>query len=135
MKENAKLTLGVENLLAADSFVFPYAISAKPLPTYSFIQQRKKTIPVCRPFASIPDDGAMELIDRSYLHKASARSSGRNTAGGDTVKDLVYPYGNAQTITLSGSTKLMVWLDDDQSRNLTNKTALYYSVLSNGEWR
>lgn len=85
-------------------------------------------------FASIPDDGAMELIDRSYLHKASARSSGRNTAGGDTVKDLVYPYGNAQTITLSGSTKLMVWLDDDQSRNLTNKTALYYSVLSNGEW-
>ena len=85
-------------------------------------------------FASIPDDGAMELIDRSYLRKASARSSERNTAGGDTVKDLVYPYGNAQTITLSGSTKLMVWLDDDQSRNLANKTALYYSILRDGEW-
>ena len=133
MKENAKLTLAsrIYLQLTALSFRMRFSKTFADVQLYPTEEEDDSGLQI---FASIPDDGAMELIDRSYLHKASARFSGRNTAGGDTVKNLVYPYGNAQTITLSGSTKLMVWLDDDQSRNLTNKTALYYSVLSNGEW-
>lgn len=133
MKENAKLTLASRIYLQLTALSFRMRFS-KTFADVQLYPTEEEDDSGLQTFASIPDDGAMELIDRSYLHKASARSSGRNTAGGDTVKDLVYPYGNAQTITLSGSTKLMVWLDDDQSRNLTNKTALYYSVLSNGEW-
>lgn len=133
MKENAKLTLASRIYLQLTALSFRMRFS-KTFADVQLYPKDEEDDSGLQTFASIPDDGAMELIDRSYLHKASARSSGRNTAGGDTVKDLVYPYGNAQTITLSGSTKLMVWLDDDQSRNLTNKTALYYSVLSNGEW-
>lgn len=133
MEENAKLTLASRIYLQLTALSFRMRFS-KTFADVQLYPTEEEDDSGLQTFASIPDDGAMELIDRSYLHKASARSSGRNTVGGDTVKDLVYPYGNAQTITLSGSTKLMVWLDDDQSRNLTNKTALYYSVLSNGEW-
>lgn len=133
MKENAKLTLASRIYLQLTALSFRMRFS-KTFADVQLYPKDEEDDSGLQTFASIPDDGAMELIDRSYLSKASARSSGRNTSGGDTVKDLVYPYGNAQTITLSGSTKLMVWLDDDQSRNLTNKTALYYSVLSNGEW-
>lgn len=133
MKENAKLTLASRIYLQLTALSFRMRFS-KTFADVQLYPTEEEDDSGLQTFASIPDDGAMELIDRSYLHKASARSSGRNTAGGDTVKDLVYPYGNAQTITLSGSTKLMVWLDDDQSRNLTNKTTLYYSILRDGEW-
>ncbi len=133
MKENAKLTLASRIYLQLTALSFRMRFS-KTFADVQLYPKEEEDDSGLQTFASIPDDGAMELIDRSYLRKASARSSERNTAGGDTVKDLVYPYGNAQTITLSGSTKLMVWLDDDQSRNLANKTALYYSILRDGEW-
>lgn len=133
MEENAKLTLASRIYLQLTALSFRMRFS-KTFADVQLYPKEEEDDSGLQTFASIPDDGAMELIDRSYLRKASARSSERNTAGGDTVKDLVYPYGNAQTITLSGSTKLMVWLDDDQSRNLTNKTTLYYSILRDGEW-
>ena len=133
IKENAKLTLASRIYLQLTALSFRMRFS-KTFADVQLYPKEEEDDSGLQTFASIPDDGAMELIDRSYLRKASARSSERNTAGGDTVKDLVYPYGNAQTITLSGSTKLMVWLDDDQSRNLANKTALYYSILRDGEW-
>lgn len=133
MEENAKLTLASRIYLQLTALSFRMRFS-KTFANVQLYPKEEEDDSGLQTFASIPDDGAMELIDRSYLRKASARSSERNTAGGDTVKDLVYPYGNAQTITLSGSTKLMVWLDDDQSRNLANKTALYYSILRDGEW-
>lgn len=133
MEENAKLTLASRIYLQLTALSFRMRFS-KTFADVQLYPKEEEDDSGLQTFASIPDDGAMELIDRSYLRKASARSSERNTAGGDTVKDLVYPYGNAQTITLSGSTKLMVWLDDDQSRNLANKTALYYSILRDGEW-
>lgn len=133
MEENAKLTLASRIYLQLTALSFRMRFS-KTFADVQLYPKEEEDDSGLQTFASIPDDGAMELIDRSYLRKASARSSERNTAGGDTVKDLVYPYGNAQTITLSGSTKLMVWLDDDQSRDLANKTALYYSILIDGEW-
>lgn len=133
MEESAKLTLASRIYLQLTALSFRMRFS-KTFADVQLYPKEEEEDSGLQTFASIPDDGAMELIDRSYLRKASARSSGRNTAAGDTVKDLVYPYGGVQTVTLPDSKKLMVWLDDDQSRNLANKTALYYSVLSNGEW-
>ena len=133
MKENAKLTLASRIYLQLTALSFRMRFS-KTFADVQLYPKEEEDDSGLQTFASIPDDGAMELIDRSYLRGTFARSSGRNTSAGDTVKDLVYPYGKAQTITLSGSTKLMVWLDDDQSRDLANKTALYYSILRDGEW-
>lgn len=133
MEESAKLTLASRIYLQLTALSFRMRFS-KTFADAQLYPKEEEEDSGLQTFVSIPDDGAMELIDRSYLRKASASSSGRNTAAGDTVKDLVYPYGGVQTVTLPDSKKLMVWLDDDQSRNLANKTALYYSVLSNGEW-
>ncbi len=52
----------------------------------------------------------------------------------DVFKPAVYPHGKLETMRLSDGRTLMVWLDDDTSRNLVNKTAIYYSVYSDGSW-
>ena len=105
MKENAKLTLASRIYLQLTALSFRMRFS-KTFADVQLYPKEEEDDSGLQTFASIPDDGAMELIDRSYLRGTFARSSGRNTSAGDTVKDLVYPYGKAQTITLSRSARL-----------------------------
>ncbi|MCH5187618.1 MAG: hypothetical protein J1F63_04390 [Oscillospiraceae bacterium] len=80
-------------------------------------------------FMSLQDESDYSIIDRSYLNAAMPMAL---SAG--TVKNGIYPYGGVKTGVLSDGRVIMVWLDDDTSRNLVNKTALYYSILENGVW-
>ncbi len=80
--------------------------------------------------ASVDSVGDFELIDRSYLNKSDTAE----LMSLEGVKDTVYPYGGVKTAKLSDGRVVMVWLDDDTARNMINKTALYYSVLSSGVW-
>lgn len=68
-------------------------------------------------------------VDRSYLELADAGGY-----DGYTYKTGVYPYADVKTARLSGGRVLMVWLDDDAQREDSNRTALYYSVYSDGTW-
>ncbi len=70
----------------------------------------------------------MTTVQRDYLETADA------AAGPDTVKSNLYPYSQVRVVDLSDGRTMMVWLDDDTSRALADKTALYYSILENGTW-
>ncbi len=70
----------------------------------------------------------MTTVQRDYLETADA------AAGPDTVKSNLYPYSQVRLVDLSDGRTMMVWLDDDTSRALADKTALYYSILENGTW-
>ncbi len=68
-------------------------------------------------------------VDRSYLELVGA-----GEYDGYTYKTGVYPYADVKTVRLSGERVLMVWLDDDAQREDSNRTALYYSIYSDGTW-
>ena len=87
--------------------------------------------PLLQRFAETPESEDMTLIERDYLQKPAARSALQDN---DTMKDSVYPYGDVQCVSLPDGKKLLVWLDDDRSRNLINKTALYYKIYEKGQW-
>lgn len=85
-----------------------------------------------KPSARSADIGDLEgakLIDRSYQSQGERTSRSSNS-----FREMVYPYGGVQAVQLSDGRTLLVWLDDDSSRNLINKTALYYSILDDGKW-
>ena len=70
----------------------------------------------------------MTTVQRDYLETAET------AADADTVKSNLYPYSQVRLVDLSDGRTMMVWLDDDTSRALADKTALYYSILENGTW-
>lgn len=76
---------------------------------------------------SVDNINDFELIGRDYLDGVALMAE-----DGNTVKSNIYPYGTVQTARLDDGRTLVVWLDDDTSRNLINRTALYYSVVENG---
>ena len=49
-------------------------------------------------------------------------------------KDSSYPYSIPNLVELNDGTKIMVWIDDDGSKNNVNKTSLYASVYKNSKW-
>ena len=49
-------------------------------------------------------------------------------------KDSSYPYSIPNLAELNDGTKIMVWIDDDGSKNNVNKTSLYASVYKNSKW-
>ena len=70
----------------------------------------------------------MTTVQRDYLE------TGETAADADTVKSNLYPYSQVRVVDLSDGRTMMVWLDDDTSRALADKTAIYYSILENGTW-
>ncbi len=75
-------------------------------------------------------DDCMTLVSRDYLNNDISLASTDDY----TVKTNLYPYSSVKTVLLGDGRTLMVWLDDDAQRSDINRTALFYSVLENGEW-
>lgn len=45
-----------------------------------------------------------------------------------------YPYSAPNLAEFADGTKLMVWIDDDGTKNVVNRTSLYASVYKDGKW-
>ena len=70
----------------------------------------------------------MTLADRSYL-----KNKTQDTREG-TIKSNIYPYSSVKFGSV-GSKRMMVWLDDDPTRDDLNRTAVYYSIKNDdGTW-
>lgn len=70
----------------------------------------------------------MTLADRSYLNNTT-----QDTREG-TLKSNIYPYSTVKIGNANGR-RMVVWLDDDPTRDDINRTAVYYSIKNNdGTW-
>ncbi|MBR6400868.1 MAG: hypothetical protein IKS17_06575 [Firmicutes bacterium] len=80
------------------------------------------------PFDAADPYSGMTSVDRSYLSRIE--QDGR--AG--TKKSNLYPYSKVKTAKLDDRTSVAVWLDDVPTRADEDRTALYYSIITNGTW-
>ncbi len=79
--------------------------------------------------ANIDDASTFELITRNYIPDIMPIAENK-----DIFKSVVYPYTDVSLSRFSDGREIMIWTDDDTSRNLVNKTALYYAVNTDGVW-
>ncbi len=79
---------------------------------------------------SISPEEEPVLIQRSYLNGGVSLLA----ADINDICSTIYPYGNVIEKELANGKSILVYTDDDVSRNLINKTALYYRIKNNGVW-
>ncbi len=75
--------------------------------------------------------------DRSYLESGDQKTElygNKEIQGSIFEKEETYPYSEPGLVQLDNGTKLMIWIDDDGTKNTVNKTSLFASVYSNGKW-
>ena len=75
--------------------------------------------------------------NRDYLESEDQEQILAGTAdsrGTIFKRDSSYPYSIPNLAELNDGTKIMVWIDDDGSKNNVNKTSLYASVYKNSKW-
>lgn len=73
-------------------------------------------------------------VDRSYLENGASTMDVDESAGEIYQDAAVYPYNNAQIVTLEDGTKLMVWVGDDGTKSSANKTSIMYATYDGSKW-
>lgn len=87
--------------------------------------------------ANVGIEYTLEGADNSERTSNIATFSSADTQSTDNniyVKEGVYKYCTPQMARLDDGTILLVWIDDDGSKNNTNKTSLMYSVYDGKNW-
>lgn len=85
-----------------------------------------------------PND--MVLMPRDYLNTVGTstartlQSLSPTSSDLTTIKSSVFPYGAPQLLSLGGNRQLLIWIDDDTTRSLANRTSLMYSVFDGSLW-
>ncbi|MBQ3464021.1 MAG: hypothetical protein IJH36_13145 [Clostridia bacterium] len=77
---------------------------------------------------SIDDESDFEMVPRDYLYDGISLSS----ADTNEIKQNLYPYSSVKAAKLGDGRVLLVWLDDDAERADADRTALYYTVVTDG---
>ena len=84
------------------------------------------------------------LLSRDYINnqkwvgtqtstKRKARSASKLTFANTTLESSVNEYQRPQLVT-AGDTMMLIWVDDDTSRDTYNRYRLIYSLYNNGSW-
>ena len=84
------------------------------------------------------------LLSRDYINnqkwvgtqtsaKRKARSASKLTFANTTLESSVNEFQRPQLVT-AGDTMMLIWVDDDKSRDTYNRYRLVYSLYSNGFW-
>ena len=84
------------------------------------------------------------LLSRDYINnqkwvgtqtssKRKARSASKLTFANTTLESSVNEFQRPQLVT-AGDTMMLIWVDDDQSRDTYNRYRLIYSLYNNGSW-
>lgn len=73
------------------------------------------------------------IIERDYVNNVR---NGRITSNENYsfIKENVYSNGEPQLIDLDNEEKLLIWIDDNESRTIENKSMLMYSVFKDNKW-
>ena len=85
-----------------------------------------------------PND--MVLMPRDYLNTVGTstartlQSLSPTSSDLTTIKSSVFPYGAPQLLSLGGNRQLLIWIDDDTTRSLANRTSLMYSIFDGSFW-
>ena len=84
------------------------------------------------------------LLSRDYINnqkwvgtqtstKRKARSASKLTIANTTLESSVNEFQRPQLVT-AGDTMMLIWVDDDTSRDTYNRYRLVYSLYNNGSW-
>ena len=84
------------------------------------------------------------LLSRDYINnqkwvgtqtsaKRKARSASKLTIANTTLESSVNEFQRPQLVT-AGNTMMLIWVDDDTSRDTYNRYRLVYSLYNNGSW-
>ena len=84
------------------------------------------------------------LLSRDYINnqkwvgtqtsaKRKARSASKLTFANTTLESSVNEFQRPQLVT-AGNTMILIWVDDDTSRDTYNRYRLVYSLYNNGSW-
>ena len=84
------------------------------------------------------------LLSRDYINnqkwvgtqtstKRKARSASKLTFANTTLESSVNEFQRPQLVT-AGDTMMLIWVDDDKSRDTYNRYRLMYSLYNNGSW-
>ena len=84
------------------------------------------------------------LLSRDYINnqkwvgtqtsiKRKARSANKLTFANTTLESSVNEFQRPQLVT-AGDTMMLIWVDDDKSRDTYNRYRLMYSLYNNGSW-
>ena len=84
------------------------------------------------------------LLSRDYINnqkwvgtqtsaKRKARSASKLTFANTTLESSVNEFQRLQLVT-AGDTMMLIWVDDDTSRDTYNRYRLIYSLYNNGSW-
>ena len=84
------------------------------------------------------------LLSRDYINnqkwvgtqtsaKRKARSASKLTFANTTLESSVNEFQRPQLVT-AGDTMMLIWVDDDTSRDTYNRYRLVYSIYNNGSW-
>ena len=84
------------------------------------------------------------LLSRDYINnqkwvgtqtsaKRKARSASKLTFANTTLESSVNEFQRPQLVT-AGNTMMLIWVDDDTSRDTYNRYRLIYSLYNNGSW-
>ena len=84
------------------------------------------------------------LLSRDYINnqkwvgtqtstKRKARSASKLTFTNTTLESSVNEFQRPQLVT-AGDTMMLIWVDDDKSRDTYNRYRLMYSLYNNGSW-
>ncbi len=84
------------------------------------------------------------LLSRDYINnqkwvgtqtsaKRKARSASKLTFANTTLESSVNEFQRPQLVT-AGNTMMLIWVDDDKSRDTYNRYRLIYSLYNNGSW-
>ena len=77
----------------------------------------------------------LEAGDRSYLENQEASTASLGEDPSEIYSDAsVYPRNAVNIVTLPGDRKLMVWVGDDGTKSLVNRTSIMYAVYDGAAW-
>ena len=72
-------------------------------------------------------------VGTQTLAKRKARSASKLTFANTTLESSVNEFQRPQLVT-AGDTMMLIWVDDDTSRDTYNRYRLVYSLYNNGSW-
>ena len=72
-------------------------------------------------------------VGTQTLAKRKARSASKLTFANTTLESSVNEFQRPQLVT-AGNTMMLIWVDDDTSRDTYNRYRLVYSLYNNGSW-
>lgn len=124
-------TLNMDGTFYVECYGLGYPLYDKEFPfasvsLYPQIANRPKLMALRLPQAKT----ATQTIERDYVTDNSELILDANSF----VKDDIFAYNAPSLVEFGDNKGMLVWIDDDGTKDIRNRTTVYYSVLENNAW-